>query len=91
MVDQLNLKGLGFTAWEASYTLLGLYALYSIAVAVYRLTFHPLAKFPGPFLCRISYLQQCYYEAVLNGKLLQKLPEYHQKYGMLDYHELNRL
>ena len=58
-----------------------LYLLYWIGQIIYRLTLHPLARFPGPFLCRIGYLQQCYYEAILNGKFLERLPEYHRKYG----------
>ena len=60
-----------------------LYLLYWTGQIIYRLTLHPLARFPGPFLCRISYLQQCYYEAILDGKFLERLPEYHRKYGKL--------
>ena len=58
-----------------------LYLLKSIVTIIYRLTFHPLARFPGPFLCRIGYFQQTYYEAILNGKFLERLPDYHRKYG----------
>ncbi len=57
------------------------YLLYHIQLMVYNLFWHPLARFPGPFLCRASWIQQCYYEAVLNGKLLERLPDYHRKYG----------
>ena len=60
-----------------------LYIAYWTNQIIYRLTLHPLARFPGPFFCRIGYLQQCYYEAILNGKFLEKLPEYHRKYGKL--------
>ena len=28
--------------------------LYTVGVVVYRLWFHPLSKFPGPFLNRVS-------------------------------------
>lgn len=66
---------------KAGIALAAVYALYVGVLVVYRLTFHPLAKFPGPFLCRVSYLQQCYYEAILNGKFHDKLAGYHQKYG----------
>ncbi|PGH13222.1 hypothetical protein AJ79_03780 [Helicocarpus griseus UAMH5409] len=52
-----------------------------IITVIYRVTFHPLAKFPGPFLCRISYIYQIYYEAWLNGRMLERLPELHRKYG----------
>ncbi|KAJ5936910.1 cytochrome P450 [Penicillium verhagenii] len=57
------------------------YLLYWIGVVTYRLTLHPLAHIPGPFLCRISSLQQCYFEAILNGRFLERFPEYHRRYG----------
>jgi hypothetical protein len=28
--------------------------LYAVAIVIYRLWFHPLSKFPGPFLNRVS-------------------------------------
>ena len=70
-------------AWTLFCTAVILYVLYWTGQIIYRLTLHPLARFPGPFLCRIGYLQQCYYEAILNGKFLEKLPEYHRTYGKL--------
>lgn len=74
-----------FSASEAFYMVGALYLAYLAAVIFYRLTFHPLAKFPGPFLCKISFIQQCYYEAILNGKFLGRLTEYHRKYGKFCY------
>jgi hypothetical protein len=35
--------------------------LYIIVLAVYRLWFHPLAKYPGPFLARITDAHQLYH------------------------------
>lgn len=61
--------------------LLGAYATYLVFTAIYNLTLHPLAKFPGPFFCRISNLPQCYYEAILNGKFMPEIDKYHEKYG----------
>ena len=60
----------------------GLYVTYLAGLIVYRLTLHPLSRFPGPFLCRIGYLQQGYYEAILQGKFIHEIPKYHKKYGM---------
>jgi hypothetical protein len=65
--------------------LLCAYILYSIIVMIYRLTLHPLAKFPGPFLCRISWYYEIYYEAILGGKLLERLPALHENYGELNF------
>jgi hypothetical protein len=62
-------------------TILLLFTAWIVLTIVYRLTWHPLARFPGPFLCRISWWQQCYYEAILDGRFLERLPEYHAKYG----------
>jgi hypothetical protein len=70
--------------WRVFYTLGFLYVVYSIGIAVYRLTLHPLARFPGPFWCRISFLQQCYYEAILKGEFIYEIPKYHERYGKLN-------
>ncbi|KAF4997551.1 hypothetical protein FGRMN_3756 [Fusarium graminum] len=60
---------------------IGFYFVYMTILAVYRLTFHPLAAFPGPFLCRISWHYQMYFEAIKGGKMLERLPGLHEKYG----------
>ncbi|PYI09625.1 cytochrome P450 [Aspergillus sclerotiicarbonarius CBS 121057] len=87
---QLIEKGLkalpldGPNPFPSIWTIAGLlavpYIAYCIGVAIYRLTLHPLAQFPGPFLCRVGYIQQCYYEAILNGRFLERLSESHRKY-----------
>jgi len=79
--EQLRQESPKILGWNALAVVSGFCVAYLVGQLIYRLTFHPLAKFPGPFLCRISYLQQCYYEAILNGKFLEKFPKYHQKYG----------
>lgn len=68
-------------AWKLFAAGIVLYLLKATGTIIYRLTLHPLARFPGPFLCRIGYFQQTYYEAILNGKFLERLPAYHRKYG----------
>jgi hypothetical protein len=70
------------TAWRLACVIAALYSIYILGLVVYRLTFHPLAKFPGPLLCRGSYLPQAYYEAILQGKFIHEIPKYHEKYGM---------
>ena len=47
---------------------------------IYRLHFHPLAKFPGPKLAAATSLYSGYYD-LCTGGLIKRLPEIHQKYG----------
>lgn len=52
------------------------------AVAIYRLTFHPLAKIPGPKLAAITQLYQTYYSYHNNeSRYYQKVEQLHKKYG----------
>ena len=55
--------------------------IYWTGLAIYNLTLHPLAEYPGPFLCRAGWLYQMYYEAILSGRMLERLPALHRKYG----------
>lgn len=68
-------------AWILLYTLSLSYLAYWTVRAIYRLTLHPLARFPGPFLCKIGHLKQGYYEAFLNGMFIHEITKYHKKYG----------
>jgi len=47
---------------------------------VYRLYFHPLAKFPGPKLAAATSLYNAYYDIMQPG-LVKMLPELHRNYG----------
>ena len=49
--------------WGAALTFL----LYRVWIIVYRLYFHPLAKFPGPKLTAATYLVSAYYELFHEG------------------------
>ena len=68
-------------AWILLYALSLSYLGYWTVRAIYRLTLHPLARFPGPFLCKIGHLKQGYYEAFLNGMFIHEIAKYHEKYG----------
>ena len=50
---------------------------------VYRLTLHPLAKFPGPKLAAITDLYPMFYDLPMHSSYLKKLPELHDQYGTL--------
>jgi hypothetical protein len=60
-----------FTLWIA----------YLAALAIYRLYFHPLAKFPGPKLAAVSKFYEMYYEVALRGQFTFHFKELHEKYG----------
>lgn len=57
------------------------YLIYVIGLVVYRLYFHPLAKFPGPKYAAISRWHEFYYEVVKKGQFTFKVQELHKKYG----------
>jgi hypothetical protein len=73
-----NLSYLGVSALLA--TLLGGYA---VSTVVYRLFFHPLAKYPGPFWCKISGWPAHYHTAKQNRHVW--LWSLQQQYGMTSY------
>ncbi|KAF2274052.1 cytochrome P450 [Westerdykella ornata] len=54
---------------------------YLLALAVYRLYLHPLAKFPGPKLAALTSWYEAYYEIVLKGQYSRKITDLHDKYG----------
>jgi hypothetical protein len=51
-------------------------------IAIRRLCFHKLRKFPGPKLAAFTSLYKTYYEVCKGGELLQHLVALHAKYGM---------
>ena len=59
----------------------GGYALYLIGLVIYRLYFHPLAKFPGPKYAAISHWHEVYYDVALKGQFTFKVQDLHKQYG----------
>ncbi|KAF2179044.1 benzoate 4-monooxygenase cytochrome P450 [Zopfia rhizophila CBS 207.26] len=52
---------------------------YFVSSIIYRLTFHPLAKYPGNFIEKISGWPEIYYH--YNGSRHMRILEAHNKYG----------
>lgn len=57
----------GYSYYLAS--LVVAWAVYRVGLIIYRLTLHPLAKFPGPRIAAASSLYQMYYDVSINGLL----------------------
>ncbi|KAL3440678.1 cytochrome P450 [Aspergillus insuetus] len=60
---------------------LSTYVVYSAGLGLYRLFFHPLAKFPGPKYAVLSRWHERYYDVYLGGKFIFWIEEQHKKYG----------
>lgn len=54
---------------------------YVASLAIYRLFFDPLAKFPGPKLAALTRYYEAYYDVVENGQYTFKIDQLHEKYG----------
>lgn len=52
-----------------------------VATVVYRLYFHPLAKFPGPRLVAATSLPELWWDLIGQGAYLYKIEQMHEKYG----------
>lgn len=61
--------------------LLGVWVLGQILVILYRLTWHPLAKFPGPKWAAVTSAYEFYYDAIKGGQYTFEIIRMHKKYG----------
>ncbi|KAL9045863.1 MAG: hypothetical protein Q9214_001167 [Letrouitia sp. 1 TL-2023] len=55
--------------------------LYLLALSIYRLTSHPLAKFPGPKIAAATSWYEFYYDWWLQGQYIFEIERMHNKYG----------
>ncbi|KAI0906802.1 trichodiene oxygenase [Ustulina deusta] len=67
-----------FPSWQAISVI---FIVYLVGIAFYRLTLHPLARFPGPKLAAITRWYEAYYDVILDGQYTFKIKELHKKYG----------
>ncbi|MCJ1348128.1 hypothetical protein MMC31_006359, partial [Peltigera leucophlebia] len=55
--------------------------VYGFSLAIYRLLFSPIARFPGPKLAALTNLYEFYYDFFGNGKYIFQIEKMHEKYG----------
>ncbi|KIK70276.1 hypothetical protein GYMLUDRAFT_994700 [Collybiopsis luxurians FD-317 M1] len=63
------------------FLLASLFFSYLIALAFYRLFFHPLHKFPGPALAALTNWYEAYHNIVRSGGLVTEIERLHKVYG----------
>lgn len=58
------------------------FSLYFLALGIYRLYFHPLAKFPGPKLAALTQWVETYHELRKpGGQFIWVYKKWHEQYG----------
>lgn len=55
--------------------------IYYLLMAVYRIWFHPLAGFPGPRICAITFVYEIVWDYFYEGTYVYKIEELHDRYG----------
>ena len=54
---------------------------YVVLRSIYRLTLHPLAKFPGPKLAAVTNIYGASYDLPMDSSYVKLMPDMHDKYG----------
>jgi hypothetical protein len=73
-------NGALWTLVSAAVTVTIAYSIYSV---IYNVYFHPLAKFPGPPVARITIYWKAYIECILNRSFCHALVDLHAQYGKI--------
>ena len=60
---------------------IALLSLWVIGKVVYRLYFHPLARFPGPKLAASTVFFEFYHDGIRGGQYTFEIANMHEKYG----------
>jgi len=60
-----------------------LFLIYSLFLVIYRLYFHPLAKFPGPRVAAATLWYEFYHDVIRRGKYIWEIKDMHAKYGVI--------
>ncbi|KAH8660697.1 oxoglutarate/iron-dependent oxygenase [Tricladium varicosporioides] len=68
-------------AGHAWLTALAFSAIYLLLLSIYRLFFHPLAKFPGPKFAALTVWYEFYYDGLKRGQYGFEIGKMHERYG----------
>ena len=76
-----------FTGQDVGYAIGAVFAcsiLYSLGLGIYRLYFHPLAKFPGRKIAIFTQWYEFYFDIIKHGGGLYswEIEKMHEQYGM---------
>lgn len=74
-----------FSASPLAASLAALLVLYYLGLLIYRLTFDPLAKFPGPKIAAVTFWYEFYYDWWCQGQYVFEIEKMHRKYGMSSF------
>jgi hypothetical protein len=81
---KMSLKaGESIATWQIVAAIVLLYLAQLVLKAVYRITLHPLAKFPGPILAALTYKYEFYFDGIKGGQYINKVARLHQIYGTM--------
>ncbi|KAL1615380.1 hypothetical protein SLS54_009034 [Diplodia seriata] len=76
-----EVPGPGFLARHPFLVLASPAVLWVLGLGIYRLFFHPIAKFPGPKLAGLTYWYETYHDFLRGGKYTEKISDLHDKYA----------
>ncbi|QDS72870.1 hypothetical protein FKW77_007434 [Venturia effusa] len=65
---------------EVCFVIVALSSLYVVSLYLYRLIFHPLAKFPGPTLAAATNWYEFYYDVIQQGAFTGHIKDLHDQY-----------
>jgi hypothetical protein len=62
-------------------TLVAFFFGYQVLKAIYRITLHPLARFPGRRLAAMTYKYEFYFDGVKDGSYIYEIANMHEEFG----------
>jgi hypothetical protein len=68
-------------SWANVALFVAIYTSYQICKLLYRITLHPLARFPGPKFAAATHMYEFYYDAIKGGSYIHEISKMHDVYG----------